>query len=102
MQLRWSGEEAQFCNAGGEVIAFDPSAEEPGPHALLVKQSAMQDYLDSHGLSLIWTVLGAKQRLTGSMRDEKWIGELQINGVYRLENGMVTGGTRSHWQGPNL
>jgi hypothetical protein len=36
---------------------------------------------------------------TGSMRDEKWIGELQISGVYRLENSVVTGSLRSQWIG---
>lgn len=34
-----------------------------------------------------------------NMRNEEWIGELQINGVYRLENGNPSGNLRSRWQG---
>ena len=101
MGLHWSGKEAQYCGPDGDVIAFDPAALEPGPHALLIKQSVLQRFLDKQGLSLIWTVLGAKEWMTGSMRDEKWVGELQMSGVYRLEDGVPSGNLRSEWVGPS-
>jgi len=100
MRLHWSGKEAQFCVPEGDVVIFDPAALEPGPHALLIKQSALKRFLDEQGLSLIWTILGAKEWMTGSMRDEKWIGELQMSGVYRLANDVPTGSLRSEWVGP--
>jgi hypothetical protein len=97
MGLRWSGKEAQFCGPEGDVIAFDPASSEPGPHALLIKQSALQVFLREQDLSLVWTILGAKHWITGSPRDENWAGELQINGVYRLANGVPNGTLRSEW-----
>lgn len=101
MRLRWGGKEAQFCDAKGNVVTFDPAALDPGPHALLIKQSSLEDFLNEHDFSLIWTVLGAKQWMTGSMGDEKWVGELQISGLYRNENGVVSGNVRSKWVGPS-
>lgn len=100
MGLRWSGKESQFLDHDGTVAAFDPSGAEPGPSALLIRQSAFQNFLDVKDLSIIWTVLGAKQWMTGSIRDEEWVGDLQINGVYSLENGVLVEDLRSEWRGP--
>jgi hypothetical protein len=100
MGLRWGGKESQFLDRAGTVAAFDPSASEPGPSALLVRQSAFQEFLDANDFGVIWTVLGAKQWMTGSMRDDEWVGELQINGVYSLEDGVLVENLRSEWKGP--
>jgi len=98
--LRWGGNESQFLDLDGTIATFDPSAFEAGPSALLIKQAVFQKFLDAKDLTVIWTVLGAKQWMTGSMRDEKWVGELQINGVYSLKNGVLVEDLRSRWKGP--
>ena len=98
--LHWSGNESQFLDLDGTVAAFDPSAFEAGPSALLIKQAVFQKFLDAKDLAVIWTVLGAKQWMTGSMRGEKWVGELQVDGVYSLENGVLVEKLRSKWKGP--
>lgn len=100
MGLHWSGRESQFLDPHGTVTAFDPSASEPGPSALLIKQSTFQRFLNAKDLSVIWTVLGAKQWITGYMRYEEWVGELQINGVYSLKDGAFVENLRSKWRGP--
>ena len=100
MRLHWRGEVARFCGPEGDVVTFDPAALEPGPHALLIKQSALKRFLDEQGLSLIWTILGAKHWMTGSIQNEKWIGELQMSGLYRLANDVPSGSLRSEWVGP--
>jgi hypothetical protein len=100
MQLQWSGKEAEFCDGKGELVAFDPSALAAGPQALLVRQSALEQFLNNQNLAIIWTVLGAKQWMTGSINDDGWVGELQLSGVYRLEGGTPVGTLSSEWKGP--
>jgi hypothetical protein len=91
MSLRWSGKDGVFCDAAGKEIAFDPTAKETGPGALLVRQEEFQQYLLDNDLEFFWTVLGAKQGMHGHMSRETWNGELQISGVFRLVNGEIAG-----------
>jgi hypothetical protein len=91
MSLRWSGKDGVFCDAAGKVIAFDPTAKETGPGALLVRQEEFQQYLLDNDLEFFWTVLGAKQGMHGHMNRETWNGELQISGVFRFVNSEIAG-----------
>lgn len=59
--LRWTGHAADFEDAEGRLTAFDPSAHEAGPGALLVRQDALVAFQEREQLSLCWAILGEKQ-----------------------------------------
>jgi hypothetical protein len=96
MSLQWSGKDGVYSNAVGKDIAFDRTAREVGPAALLIRQEEFQQYLLDNDLEVFWTVLGAKQGMHGSMSRETWNGELQISGLFQLVNGEVAGNLTTH------
>lgn len=86
MDARSARKEGQCKNATGQIVFLDPSVKEKGPQALLSSLTHIVSYLDSRGYALVWTVLGEKQCLGGSMgRDPNWPGRLDFSGVYYLD-----------------
>lgn len=62
--LRWDG--LSGYNDGEAHLRFlDPSVAEPGPPALLVDRSYLLDFLRSHDLAVVWSVLGEKICIEG-------------------------------------
>jgi hypothetical protein len=90
--LAWNGDAADFSDVNGRLVAFDPTAVEPGPDALLVREDAVQDFLAAGDYALIWVVLGEKRELgagLGSQRDE-W-SALRVSGALTLASAGPTG-----------
>ncbi|MDE2669824.1 MAG: hypothetical protein OXI51_09255 [Chloroflexota bacterium] len=73
-----------FVGREGQEIAFDPSARESGPSALLFREDSFRTLLDREDCSLVWTVLGEKNVLGGDFRPRPI---LAISGVAGLESG---------------
>ena len=82
LELRWSGHAADYLDREGNLAAFDPTAHEDGPSALLVREDLLLKYLRKEGLALWWTILGEKW-VVGSMADHKYHGSLKLSGAYR-------------------
>lgn len=80
--LRWSGQAADYLDEDGNLAAFDPTAHEDGPSALLIREDLLREYLSKEGLVLCWTVLGEKW-VIGPMNARKYHGSLKISGAYR-------------------
>ena len=80
--LRWSGQAADYLDEDGNLAAFDPTAHEDGPSALLIREDLLREYLSKEGLALCWTVLGEKW-VIGPMNARKYHGSLKISGAYR-------------------
>ncbi len=83
MALRWSGVEGTFIDQQGKLAAFDPSIDESGPSALLVRADLLKKYLNDNGLELFWMLRGEKN-LPGGRSRSAAPGRLEIEGVYRL------------------
>ena len=86
--LRWSGRAADFLDPHSNVAAFDPSAHEAGPSALLVGEEFVRELMNRHGLGMVWTVVGLKSvRL---LDPAPGYPRLRLSGAYRLsETGLV-------------
>ena len=54
--LQWHGQAADFVQPNGDLAAFDPSAHEKGPSALLVRHDFLRELLTRYDLGLVWTV----------------------------------------------
>ncbi|MFA6241453.1 MAG: hypothetical protein WC655_11010 [Candidatus Hydrogenedentales bacterium] len=84
LDLRWNGKDAEFVNACGELISFDPTAQSVGPDAHLIQETALRDFLIRENLSLIWIVQGEKNVIQA--RDfEEPCPSLRISGVYTFD-----------------
>ena len=88
--LRWRAPCADFVDAAGNVVVFDPSAHESGPGALLVQMPALQRFMDREGLALCWTVRGEK-RVLGAGMDGRGGFSLRLSSVYTLDGNEVRG-----------
>ena len=91
-RLTWTGVGADYVDASSEMAAFDPSAHQPGPNALLLRLDLLERYLSEHNLEMCWAVTGEKQS-TGTFGQP--YGWLQFQGAYVLRNGNPIG--KSKW-----
>lgn len=83
--LQWSGNAGDYVDGDGKLAAFDPSAHEAGPRALLLREDLLNHYLSQEGLALIWIVIGEKYVLGGG--HSQFHGKLEISGAYRYTPG---------------
>jgi len=84
LALQWSGNEAEFIDATGRLVVFDPTAQENGSQALLFRQDCVIELLKREGLSFCWTVLGEKMAVGPGYGNV--LGTLQLSGAYTLGN----------------
>ena len=61
--LKWAGNGTDFMDEQGRVVAFDPTAYEDGPSALLIREDAMNRFLAENDLAFCWTIVGEKMVL---------------------------------------
>jgi hypothetical protein len=89
MDLTWNGVEGRFFNPRAQLIALDPSVSKPGPSSLLIEHDAFCSFLEKAKCELLWTILGERQLIGGSMSRETWKGRLEISGAFRhTKNGI--------------
>ena len=58
--LKWDGVGCAFVDERGKIAAFDPTAHESGPTALLLREDLVKEYLAGQGLTLCWVIVGEK------------------------------------------
>ncbi len=89
LNLKWSGQAADFRVPNGELAATDPSTSSSGPPALLLRQDLVEEMAHTKGMSICWTVLGEKLAyMPGPM---KRLGEIHVSGACAMKDGHVEG-----------
>ena len=91
MNLHWRGDEGNFYDHQGNLIAFDPSVKKDGPGALLMNRDAFTKSLDENNYDIIWTVIGTKRIIGGGYKKDSWKGRQTISGAYRIYDGKLIG-----------
>lgn len=94
MQLQRHRSQSRWYDSSGTLVAFDPSVDSPGPSALLIERSALEKYLVSNELTVFWTVLAERQLIGGGFDHDDYVGHVEANGSYILNNGEVNGEMR--------
>ena len=79
LKLRWTRRNAEFEDDKGKLAAYDPTADDEGPIALLFREDLMRRYLDENELFLCWLV-HVEKRVTASK-------PLYLRELYVYENG---------------
>ena len=93
-ELRWTGSKGDYIDKNSVRAAFDPSAHEGGPNALLLSIAVLEKYLSDHDLELCWAVTGEKQIL-GTFGQP--YGLLKMQGAYGYRNGKLVGKHNSEY-----
>ncbi len=91
MNLDWCGVEGEWYDAGGQMVAYDPSVKCQGPRALLFRRDSLLAFLDRQGLTVFWALIGEKQMIGRSFSYGEYSGTLEINGTYFLKGDTVSG-----------
>ncbi|WAF71043.1 hypothetical protein NRK99_13590 [Aeromonas dhakensis] len=76
----------------GQLACFDPHVFGEERSELIVNRSLLENFLNNNNLKILWTVLGEKQVL-GSTSKNNWI---DISGVYYLSEDSVEGSATVH------
>lgn len=100
LNLKWTGDYADFVDDQGNLVVFDPTAHEGGPTALLIRKDMMRRYLDQTNLVLCWTVLGEKLVMKLPSSSQPYQGRLRITGVYTLKGKEVEGDLKYSYEKP--
>ena len=72
------------------MVAFDPTAYEDGPSALLIREDAMKRFLAENDLALCWTIVGEKT-VTGIRDRHQDLKFTKLTGAYLFTNQGVEG-----------
>ena len=97
MGLKWTGMRADFVDRQGKLMAYDPTAHEKGPTALLLREDMLRQYLSEEELALVWTILGEKHVL-GKDHHRIFHGSHRISGAYVYESGQLEGSLKHHFE----
>jgi len=95
MSLSWNGEEGKWFDPQGQLVAFDPSVDEPGPHALLFRRKTITSFLQENDLTLLWTLSGERLILGDRLSSP---GRLKIGGMYALEANALFGSMKTEFR----
>ena len=98
MNLHWAGRGADFADTEGVLAAFDPSAHDTCPPALLVREKNLAHFLKRTGSALAWTITGEK-RVTiyehFPFLGKHW-GSLKLTGAFIYEPNHPVGHISTH------
>jgi hypothetical protein len=95
MKLTQPYVDGRFFDSDNKLVAFDPSVFSSDiPRFVFIRKNKLVAFLKSKGYSIIWTLLGEKNIVGGSMfiPPEGW---MEINGVYTLANNVISGSLQS-------
>ena len=79
--LQWSCNGADYLDKNGELAVLDPTAQENGPTALLLRKDLVERYQRERGLTLCWVIVGEKC-ITGGNARNRYHGCQKISGAY--------------------
>lgn len=84
MHLSHGKQIGKFINDKGEAVIQDPSLDDSGSGALLIKKKALLDFLKNNDYEIIWAVIGEKVLLGTFGGGDGFLGRLEVGGAYRM------------------
>lgn len=92
MHMLFAKREGELVDSDDKVLCFDPSVYNETLSCLLVRKNEFHDFLRKNNLEILWTILGEKQVLGGSMDGVRELKRLEISGTYYFQNNTLSGG----------
>lgn len=91
MGLRHGERDGQWI-LDGRVVALDPSVDTNSARRLLLRQSDLMSHLESNGLTVVWTMMAAKELSGGWRGGKEGYSRTEISGSFALKSGEIVGG----------
>jgi len=91
MSLSYGDKLGSFIDVEGNIVCFAAEAlKNTRPH-LLVRKKEFLDMLEREGLSIIWTLLGEKGIIGGSLNADTHHAHTEFSGAFFSNNGEIVG-----------
>ena len=91
LKLKHGYEEGSFVDEANNIVCFATEAlNDTKPH-LLVKKEPFLKMLKSNDLEVVWTLLGEKRVIGGSLSPNHNYGRIEFSGSFYIEENVVTG-----------
>jgi hypothetical protein len=90
LEVRWTGNGADYIDKEGKLAIFDPTVYEKGPDALLIRKDILMNYLSREKLAVCWVIFGAKEVMGAGFDPSEHL-SLRISGAYVLDENGLTG-----------
>ena len=87
MNLRWTGNGADYVDADGVLVAFDPSAGDDCESGLLMREDSLARFLDETGSAIVWAITGEKSAHGPGWAGDAWAGSLRLTGSATFKRG---------------
>jgi hypothetical protein len=91
LKMNYSPQEGEFVDKNERLLCFDPSVNNNSISGLMVKKDALLEFLESENLTIMWSVVGEKQIIGGSMKRSEYPGRMNISGLFTLKDGEIVG-----------
>ncbi|AXG75196.1 ATP-binding protein [Flavobacterium arcticum] len=97
MNLFHSEKDGEFIDENGHLVCFDSSVYNNSKQFLLIKKEAFLKYLEQEKLRTVWTMIGEKQIIGGSLGRShgRKFNLMELSGSFRLEAKAITGNVQT-------
>ncbi|OTQ56073.1 AVAST type 2 anti-phage system protein Avs2 [Gilliamella apis] len=94
MGLKNSKVEGSYEDKDGNIICFATEAVNNSRAHLLIKKEPFLRMLNENNLNIVWTLLGEKGVIDGSLISENHFGRIEFSGAFYLDNGKLNGSSK--------
>lgn len=94
MGLKNSKVEGSYEDKDGNIICFATEAVNNSRAHLLIKKEPFLRMLNENNLNIVWTLLGEKRVIDGSLISENHFGRIEFSGAFYLDNGKLNGSSK--------
>jgi hypothetical protein len=94
MGLNNSEIEGAYEDKDGNIVCFAAEALNDSKAHLLIKKEPFLRMLNENGLEIVWTLLGEKEVIGGSLSSNHQYGRIEFSGSFYLDNGELKGANK--------
>lgn len=94
MGLKNSKVEGSYEDKDGNIICFATEDVNNSRAHLLIKKEPFLRMLNENNLNIVWTLLGEKRVIDGSLISENHFGRIEFSGAFYLDNGKLNGSSK--------
>ncbi|HHE5304496.1 TPA: hypothetical protein ACPFO5_005112 [Citrobacter freundii] len=96
MGLKNGKEEGSYEDKDGNIVCFASEALNKSKEHLLVKKEPFLKMLNENNLDIVWTLLGEKDVIGGSLTSNHHYGSIEFSGTFYFDNGELNGVNKIH------
>ena len=94
MGLKNSKVEGSYEDKDGNIVCFATEAVNNSRAHLLIKKEPFLRMLNENNLNIVWTLLGEKGVIGGSLISKNHFGRIEFSGAFYLDNGKLNGSSK--------